>query len=170
MTRAVLMNNEDRSSTDQEVPNGRVCSRIRNLNLTSMLDVTFLLLIFFVLTASFAIREGVLAAELPRIGTHSEASKIDPIMDPIRIRLAGIDSDRVQIHIDGHERINDFEALYALLNTVRYDDSNTTGLYQVDNPIVIESVRDTEWGIAVAAFNACVRAGYLDVRLSELRS
>ena len=53
------------------------------LKMTSMIDVVFLLLIYFVITASFAVGEGVITAQFP-VGT-GEADPLDPPKNPIKI-------------------------------------------------------------------------------------
>lgn len=45
-----------------------------------MIDVVFLLLIFFLLTANFRPREGFLPAELPRRVTHVTTMELEPLL------------------------------------------------------------------------------------------
>lgn len=63
--------------TDQEV----------KLELTPMIDVTFLLLAFFILTMKFRVLEGKLDAQLPKDMGPSQARTLQEDRPPIRIRL-----------------------------------------------------------------------------------
>jgi len=48
------------------------------LNLTSMIDVIFQLLIYFVVTANFMLDEGVLVAKMPQGTGKSDEQQIEP--------------------------------------------------------------------------------------------
>lgn len=150
---------------------------VKELNLTSMLDVTFQLLIFFILTASFALDEGVLAANLPE-GTSSQQKEEDP-EEPIKIVISpfGPAGEDVSIWIEGRERLgNDYQRLFEILNGWRYDpQQNPGGLYEADNPIIIKPVlsgggpnaQHVKWKHIVATFNACVRAKYTSISFAQ---
>jgi len=150
---------------------------VKELNLTSMLDVTFQLLIFFILTANFAMDEGVLAANLPQ-GTSAAEEQEEP-EEPLRIVLtpSGPQGEQVNIVLDGRERLgNDFQRLYETLNGWRYDPrDNPQGVYEQDHPIIIEPgtrgaagvTNYVRWEHVVSAFNACVRARYSSVSFAQ---
>jgi biopolymer transport protein ExbD len=137
---------------------------VRVLNLTAMLDVCFQLLIFFILTANFAIDEGMLPADLPQGVPDKPTAVVEPPPDPLVIRLSMI-GDRCAIWARGRSFTDgDFEKLFDLLNGSRYDPvNNPGGIYEADNPIVIKPDGGVEWGYVVAAFNAVLGAQYTDV-------
>lgn len=142
---------------------------VRQLNITSMLDVCFQLLIFFILTANFAIDEGVLAADMPQ-GVPPEPTQVqEPPKDPIIIVLRSVGED-CGIWIENGRSIpnGDFQELFKILNGWRYDASeNPGGRFESDNPIVIKPMPNVEWGHVVSAFNAVVRAKYSAVSFAQ---
>ncbi|MBS3821852.1 MAG: biopolymer transporter ExbD [Phycisphaerae bacterium] len=143
---------------------------VRQLNLTSMLDVTFQLLIFFVLTASFAMNEGILAADLPQ-GVPPEPTEPQPPPDePLIIVLRPVGTDDVSLWIERGESIpdGDFDRLYEILNGWRYDpEQNPNGMYESDNPIIIKPATEVRWAHVVSAFNAVIRANYTNVSFAQ---
>lgn len=144
-------------------------SGVRELNITSMLDVTFQLLIFFILTANFAIDEGVLAADMPQ-GVPPEPTEVqEPPDEPIVIVLRSV-GEGCGIWIQNGRSIpnGDFQQLFEILNGWRYDPSeNPGGQFEADNPIVIKPMPNVEWGHVVSAFNAVVRARYTAVSFAQ---
>lgn len=152
---------------DDAGPKKQAGQKMEELNLTSMLDVTFQLLIFFVLTASFAMSEGILAAELPKLGGASSETAEEPPDKPVKIRLTAAGYEQVLIQVEGQRRVNDFEDLYQLLAGLQYNDTNAGGIYKEDNPIIIEPGNETGWGFVVSAFNACIRAKYISVSFGK---
>lgn len=136
------------------------------LNITSMLDITFLLLIFFVLTASFAVDEGVLATELPR---GSQAVAPDrPKLPPERLRIEVSQSNGAMIA----RLVSDVQTatartqdeVYRLLHTWRFDaKTNPNGWMSPDTAIVIAPDSKTPWDDVVGVFNAAIRTGMVDV-------
>lgn len=146
----------------------REVTKVSQLNLTSMLDVCFQLLIFFILTASFAVGEGILPADLPS-GQASKPNPDDPPEQPINIRLKSLGGQDVTIQIDGlAEPPRNFEELFKQLNTWRYDaSSNPTGPYAPDNPIIIHPESSVIWGHVVNTFNAAIRAKFQNVHFAQ---
>ena len=57
----------------------RMQSRRMQLRMVPMIDVVFLLLVFFLLTANFRSKEGFLPAELPRHVVHAEVMELEPL-------------------------------------------------------------------------------------------
>lgn len=143
--------------------------KIPQLNLTSMLDVCFLLLIFFVLTANFVAAEGVIAANLPT--GVSDADPIKPNQEPLKIVLRAVaGTDDVIIWIERQPQITDgdFYKLYKILEGLRWDPKlNPNGSIEPDNPIIIKPLKGIRWDHVVNAFNACVRAKFENVNFAE---
>jgi biopolymer transport protein ExbD len=144
----------------------RRTGRLGQLNLTSMLDVTFLLLVFFVLTAQFTIDEGLLPADLPLDQTGKPEVEILP--DPLVIGLRSV-GDRCVIQLDAGRTLRDFQHLYEVLNGWRLDETNPTGLYPADHPIAIQSTPHTRWQDTVDAMNAAMRARYENIQFAKAR-
>ncbi len=131
------------------------------------MDLTFNLLLFFVLTASFSIGEGVLPADLPvgnggGISPNAAAPPKTPLL--IVLRSYGT-AGQVAIQIEGSPvALANFDELYDALRSWRHDKvENPGGIYQPDNPIVIKPEASVRWRQVVNAFNTVVRARYTNV-------
>lgn len=161
------------SARERRRHKGRRSAKIGELNLTSMIDVIFQLLIFFVVTASFMIDEGVLAAKLPQgQGSPMQADELPP--EKIKIRLTSDPADDTLVQIERGSptkpiRYASFGELSADLDRLRYDpgSSRIDGIYEPDNPIVIEPNGTVRWQHVVNAFNAAIAAQYTNVSFAE---
>ncbi len=143
--------------------------KMAQLNLTSMLDVCFQLLIFFVLTANFVAAEGIIAANLPT--GVSDADPIKPNQEPLKIVLrakAGTDDVIIWVERQPYIHDGDFYKLYKILEGLRWDPKeNPNGSIEPDNPIIIKPLTGIRWDHVVNAFNACVRAKFENVNFAE---
>lgn len=131
------------------------------LNLTPMIDVVFQLLIYFLLGTSFAVGEQTFRMDLP---DRSGPSEIDPFeLDdaPVVIQVLGAGRVHVAGPWDGPVRTID---LAEFLERHRLDRG---GLLPSDTPIHIDPNSGVDWGEAVEAFNAAVRAGYHSVGFAD---
>jgi biopolymer transport protein ExbD len=115
------------------------------LNMASMIDVVFLLLIFFMCTSSFSRPERSLSARLPEAGLSDGASRDD--LDPVRVRLSpagggvGITCDNQPCATTGD--------LLSMLRARRA---------MGQPPVIISGHDDVPFGPMVAALDACRRA------------
>jgi len=118
-----------------------------------MIDVTFLLLIFFLVTTTFKRAEGVFASHLPKdVGAPSVALPISPII----VRISQVDPDGLEyrIRIDNFTRApQSFEDLARFL----VDLQGNPG-FDRDTPVVILPTHDVRWDHVVNCWNAAVRA------------
>ncbi|MBX3355301.1 MAG: biopolymer transporter ExbD [Phycisphaeraceae bacterium] len=141
--------------------------RVR-LNLTPMIDVTFLLLIFFVCTARTLDVERVFRVEVPPM----EAPGADPVEDsalrlvlrepPLRIRVASAPQGAVVLIEPAFAEANSIDALERVMREALQREGHA-GLFTADHPIVLEPDAECTWEDTVRAFNALVRAGYRGV-------
>ena len=69
---------------------GRKDAEKNELNMTSMIDIVFLLLIFFVMTFKIVEMEGDFSVKMPLAGTSSNT--VDPTDLPLKLRLRSDDS------------------------------------------------------------------------------
>lgn len=141
---------------------------VGQLNLTSMIDVIFLLLIFFVVTANFRIEEGVLTATLPRgLGQPPPAATLPP--QKVTITLTSGSDDTLVVIRRGATRYPGFGELREDLDQLRYDPDagRHNGLFKPDNPIIIEPAGGVRWQHVVDAFNACLAAKYTNVSFAK---
>jgi biopolymer transport protein ExbD len=123
------------------------------LNLAPMIDVTFLLLIFFVLTTRFQRAEGVFGARLPRdVGVPAVSLPISPVI--VRLAVAGPSPDDVAIQIDNFQAT---PASFAELAQFLVDIRGNEG-FDEQTPVVIVADPDVAWEQVVDCWNAAVRA------------
>lgn len=145
----------------------RASGRSAELNLTAMLDVCFQLLIFFVLTASFSVGEGILPADLPQGESQAESDEPPPTQ-PINISLRSLGGGDVAIELAGDPSPpGTFQELYQKLQSMQVSDANPTAPFNPDDPVIIEAEGSVEWTHLVNAFNAAVRARYSNVNFAQ---
>jgi biopolymer transport protein ExbD len=145
--------------------------QVGQLNLTSMIDVIFLLLIYFVVTSNFRVDEGVLTATLPQGEAQPQASvELPPQKLEVLITAGNIDDTEVLIRI-GSQHYASFSELRQDLAGKLYDPDagQLGGLYEADNPIVIQPGTNVRWQHVADAFNACIAARYTNVSFAKPR-
>ncbi len=151
------------------------------MDMTPMIDVTFQLLIFFMLQIKFKLLEGKLSAFLPTdVGVNistappkektdiilqvvKEGSKLDPMKDvawsgegPFRYG-----PDRVvQYHV-GPRKITDFDDLKRRLKETYTQDP--------ERPVTIDSVGDIVYADTVKVLDAALEANFRDITFKGAR-
>lgn len=136
------------------------------LNVTAMIDVVFLLLIYFLAVTNFKLGEEVYRLDLPERG---QVRAVDPFQldeEPLRIRVASIDTvtQPYQLQIDGpYEQPGTFQGLYEFLQQRQLIPGSAGGLFSRDHPIIIEPQRTAQWEHVIGAFNAAARADYTNI-------
>ncbi len=130
------------------------------LNLPAMIDVVFLLLIYFVITANFTMDEGVIITDLPEA---SQSPAQDP-KEPLQIGLEGSYNEAwVRISLNNRP-FDSFTQLQQYLIEVQNDPSRARqGIYLPDHPIRVHPSRFTRWQHVLNGFNSALRARYTDV-------
>lgn len=136
----------------QRAKQGRPASRMA-LNLAPMIDVTFLLLIFFLVTTTFKRAEGVFASHLPKTaGRPTAALPISPIV--VRIGRPDLAGDDYRIRIDNFTRApQTFEELAQFLLDIQGNPG-----FDRKTPVVIFPAPHVRWDHVVNCWNAAVRA------------
>ena len=126
------------------------------LNLVPMIDIVFLLLIFFLVGTRFITAEGVLPGRLPR----QDAQQTLPVpVPPIQINLAATNGDAPEITIAGRAaRPADFEQLATMLAQIQREPG-----YDDQTPVVLQADEKLAWDHVVNAYNAAVRARYKNI-------
>ena len=121
---------------------------LNSLSMTPLIDIVFLLLIFFLVTTRFSEEDHELEVMLP---TASEAKPL--IIKPKEIFI-NIDSNGK--YFVGNKMV-DLEKMETQLASA--DINNPTG-----QTVIIRADKRCQWESVVAAINACQRAGIHDVR------
>jgi len=139
----------------------------KQLNLTSMIDVIFLLLIYFVVTAAFTQGEGVISAKLPQ-GSGAPAEDLKPPERKLIVMLNPLAASDTRIEIKDLYAVGDFAELQTRLTSLRHDElSNPNGTYPTDSPVLIQPEGSVRWQHVVNAFNAAVASRFTNVSFSE---
>ncbi len=133
-----------------------------SLRMTAMIDVIFLLLIFFVLTAQFRREEQFLPIRLP--GSAFSTERFD-VVDPLRISIA-LKADQCQVDL-GRNRIvtlptnpgtSDLEGLVQSFFQVLEQDKRNP-----KDPIEIACEDAVSWELLVKVYNSLYSVGLEDV-------
>lgn len=151
------LSNQARSRADRSTRSARRAKKSRTddaepeLKLTSMIDVIFQLLIYFVITANFAIDEGSILATLPG---NAASTPITQTPEPIAvlIEVASAD-DGVTYTLRANGRsVEGVTQLHRLLES-----KLAQGMAPSD-PVEIKPQGVVRWQHVVNVYNACVRA------------
>jgi len=132
------------------------------VNIAPMIDVTFLLLIFFLVTTTFERAEGLLKSEMPHEGEGmSVALPLTPIV--VRLDVASEAEGGVYMRVDRVPTVpEDFEDLTTILRQMQ----DHPGFDQ-DTPVVIVSDDAVRWDYVVETWNAAVRAGCTHIAFGD---
>jgi len=126
--------------------------------LTPMIDVTFQLLLFFLLTFTFRQAEGQIPGTLPEQGEGGITAK-DRLEEPIRISLRPMGRERQDVvyEIQGYAHVIKSPQELGQVLQGRATQSGT------EVPVIIKSRGDVQWRWVVEAFNQSVRAKFKNV-------
>lgn len=146
-----------------------VTSASMSINLGPMIDVIFNLLIYFVVTANFALDEGILTLKLPQ-GSGTPAESLAPPQTPLNITLRSDAPIGVTIRLQTQDLGSSFEDLGDRLRQLQFDpQNNPAGVYKPDNPVIIQPEGLVRWQHVVNAFNAAVGAKYSNVSFAQVQ-
>jgi len=121
--------------------------------LTPMIDVTFQLLLFFILTLTFRQAEGLIPGSLPGNQGSSSRAPIPPIVIDVVVPLDIANDDAGAFFIES-DRFENAQLLFEELQR------QSRELQTAKRPIVINPAPGVRWQHVVDAFNGGVRAKY----------
>ncbi len=139
-------------------------------NLSAMIDVIFLLLIYFVSTVNFTPDEGVLTAKLPQ-GTGQPSTDLAPPQRPLNILLSAAGETDCRINIEGYPQTpGSFTELATFLVELQYDPERglRSGVFKPDTQVVIRPEEGVRWQHVANTFNAAVRAKYTNINFAQV--
>ena len=135
------------------------------LNLTSMIDVVFQLLIYFLLGTNFVIGEQSYRMDLPVRTANSPVTSLELDEDPLIIEVRHRNTGEAAVYVPGPwSSPRTVAKLREFLFSQRIDQG---GLYSLDHPIKIKPMGEATWEDAVEAFNAAFGAGYEDIGFTQ---
>ena len=128
--------------------------------MTPMIDVVFLLLVFFVWTASFRVVELVLPSQLSAESGDQSTEITQPLPEQ--------DFDKIIVHVgwDGRQvswRMNDVE--FADIDSIN---RNLQSIYEVNPnaPVVVHPDRLAPLGFVIEAYDVATDSGFAKVSLA----
>lgn len=144
------------------------------ISMTPMIDVVFLLLVYFMVATDFRVGEEVYRMDLPN---REGVSRADPFRlddEPLRISVisTGMGPGMYRLRLDGpYAQPQTFEELYDFLHAKQVNESNALSgsgaMFRPDHPIIIQPTRSTRWEHAIEALNAAARARYTNVTFAK---
>ncbi len=137
------------------------------LNLTSMIDVVFLLLIYFMVATEFKTAEESFPMDLP-MRTEGQALLLDNEPLVILVESAGDGVHELRIQMKGPwEEVATVTALTSFLRANKMDGFHVSGLFTETHPVLIQPAEETRWEHALATYNAVALADYTNITLGK---
>lgn len=145
---------------------GRSALPVMNLNMAALIDVVFLLMIYFMLITEFRRPEEKFDVDLP--SRMDAGAGADPFALPDRPIIIGVYSTGdgqseyvLEADAPALERAVTYESLFLAASRAH---SETLA---DDQRFVIQSAPDARWEHALGTFNAIRRAGFTEVRFAR---
>ena len=129
------------------------------LAIAPMVDMSFLFLIFFIVTSRFENPEGMLASALPGM---SDRSSVNLPISPIVVRLSSNGDGSCVVTIDRFESPRDLAALAESLRQVQGHPG-----FDAETPVILIADAGVRWDHVVEAWNAALRAGCRKIAFGE---
>jgi biopolymer transport protein ExbD len=125
--------------------------------LTPMIDVTFQLVIFFLLTMTFRAQEGQIPGSLPQTGGIAAGDQVP--LEPLVIEIRPFGPNRTMCRYEVTGRAAPLagpDELYGALRDRRAEIGQ-------DEPVILKPAPNVPWRFVVEAFNQAVRAEYTSI-------
>ena len=137
------------------------------LNLTSMIDVVFLLLIYFMVATEFKTAEESFPMDIP-MRQHGQTITLDDEPLIILVESAGTGSEDIRVRLEGPwDPIASLAELSSFLRSNKASGFGRQGLFVETHPILVKPTSITRWEHAIAAYNVVVNAAYTNISLDE---
>jgi biopolymer transport protein ExbD len=134
------------------------------LNVSTMIDVVFLLLIYFLLIAEFSPREEAFDVSIAEARAAERADPFELPTRPVRVRVRSFGDGAGEYAISTDSPVlrdsTSYEALYEQVGTRR------GGVFPPDQTFVIDAAESTRWEHVMGVFNALRRAEYDRIRFA----
>ncbi|MHC4986793.1 MAG: ExbD/TolR family protein [Planctomycetota bacterium] len=131
--------------------------------MTPMIDVTFQLLLFFMLSFTFREFEGQIPGALPKKGTGASAAST--LNKPIFISVRSVGVTEAKYEIRGYNEIPESpQRLREMLEQIQETTRSKEG------PVIIAPDAFVQWGHVVEVFNQAVRLDFENVGFAPIGS
>ncbi len=155
----------------------RLANEESKLEMTPMIDVTFLLLIFFMCTLKFKTLEGKLAAYLPKdVGVNtSEAEPLEKVAIELRVRAEGTklnsagtgpwDGKPSSRFSYGPDRLIEYKVGTRTTNSLKELEARLREIFQAqpERPATIDPRQGANYEDVVGALDAALNAGFTSI-------
>lgn len=131
-------------------------SAVEQPPLTPMIDVTFQLLIFFMVTIEFREKEGHIPGSLP-----GESQPIENLTVNIKLRSTDVDYDTCEYVIDDRPPIYDANELIDVLGEIRE--------MKPEASVLIKTSQIVRWNFCMEAYNAAMTHKFKRVSFAPQR-
>lgn len=126
-----------------------------DINLTSLIDVVLLLLVFFMVTTSF-VRESQIAIRLPEANSESEMSVVAPL--------------EISITADGAYRVNGRPLVDSRPGTLAAAIRKLASEADLTGSVTISADAQASHQSVVTAMDVAGRLGYKEISIATVRS
>lgn len=130
-----------------------------DIKMTPMIDVVFLLLIFFICTANFQLVENILPTNLLVAGSSQVDVPLDLELDELEDVVVEIRSDAGRIHW----RVNEapYDQLADVVNLLRQ-----LARIEVELPVTVDSQPNVPIGDVIDVYDLCRQSGFSNIRFA----
>lgn len=161
-----------------------------DINMTAMIDVLFMLMIFLLMGTRFGAAEGILESKMPLMGTEPQPAGMkivqlrveidqsasgDPARAPIVKITVSKDKDEplnpaTEVYIDGDPKnankdVRGFEDFLQIEDGELFKSlESLSGGEAANRPVTIVPRGEVQWNYALQVYNTAWRAGYRDIR------
>ena len=137
------------------------------LNLTPMIDVVFLLLIYFMVATEFRTAEESFPMDLP-IREHGQSLMLDREPLVIFVESTGEDQHVVRLRLEGPwDPVPSVDALFAFLHSNLAEGLGSSGLFTRTHPILIRPTPQVAWAQVLEIYNTAAKANYTNITLDK---
>ena len=128
-----------------------------------LIDVVFLLLIFFIMTVNFQPLEGFMAAELPGAMASDSVSEVDPLVFYVDTQADG----SCRVMFSGQTVIIEKDSGDFSPFAQAAEDIMAQRKRNLSDPVMLVDLSNTSWQHILNMYDALVSLGYKNIVLGE---